>query len=798
MYNDNTREQVMPLIPLRALTVFPCMVLHFDAGREKTIAAIEAAMAGNQMVFLVAQKDARKNELLPGDIYQTGTISRIKQMLKLPGDSVRVLVEGLERADVVEILRSEPYMEALVVEREETTPHDALLMEALQRKALEAFEKYVKLTGKVSNEILLTLGELDNPAHFADILAGHLLVRMEDKQEVLSCYDVEARLTRLLGIIMRETEICKVESRITQQVRKQIDRSQKEYYLREQVRAIQKELGEDGQEIDELSEKLESLQLDDAARKKAEKELSRLAKLPQGSHEYPGIRTWLDWMIELPWGKETQDNLDLKHALQVLDDDHYGLEKVKERIIESLAVRSFQNNTGAILCLVGPPGVGKTSVAASIARAMGRNFVRMSLGGVRDEAEIRGHRRTYIGAIPGRVVTALKQAGSMNPLILFDEVDKMTGDFRGDPASAMLEVLDSAQNHAFRDHYLEVPVDLSKVFFITTANTVEGIPKPLLDRMELIALTSYTQAEKLEIARRHLIPKQVEAHGLAKGSVRIWHSALSLLVSGYTREAGVRTLERQIAAICRKAAREMIEMDKTRIVVSEGKLLGYLGKAPYRHDKRPDVDEVGMATGMAWTAVGGETLTVEVSILKGQGKLELTGSLGDVMKESAHAALSVVRSRAAVLGIDPEFYTQKDLHIHLPEGAIPKDGPSAGVTMATALISALSGIPVSKKVAMTGEITLRGRVLPVGGIKEKVLAAKRAGMETVLLPAENELDWEEIPKTARSGLRAAFVETFDDVLKASLLRMPMPYVAPINLDEMLAMGESQAVIGIRN
>ena len=763
----------IPLVPLRGLAVFPYMVLSFDAGREKTLAAIEEAMKRDQTCFLVSQKDTSKNDLGPDDIYTVGTIATVKQVLRLPGESVRVFVEGVSRGRIVQYLRQEPYFEVQVEVLESEKNPDELISEALARKLHQAFEAYGRVSGKVSNEVILTMMVEENLGKLCDTIAAGVLVNIEDKQAVLECLGVAQRAEKLLSILMRETEILKIEARIQNQVKKNVEKSQKEYYLREQLRVIHKELGEEedpDEEIDELKQALDALALPEDVRKKAEKELKRYGQLPMGSHEAPVIRNYLDWIIDLPWGKETEDNFDLTNAREVLDREHYGLEKIKDRIIEHLAVCRLKKDAGgAILCLVGPPGVGKTSIATSVAHATGRSFVRMSLGGVRDEADIRGHRKTYIGAIPGRIITGMKQAGSMNPVMLLDEIDKMCSDVRGDPASALLEVLDSAQNSTFRDHYLEVPFDLSKVMFITTANSLDTIPRPLLDRMDVIELSSYTAEEKFEIARQHLVTKQIAAHGLPPKSVILPEESIRILVENYTREAGVRSLERRIADICRKAAVQIVGENRKRITITPRQVAKLLGPPRYQREARQTENQVGVVNGLAWTSVGGELLNVEVAVLKGTGKLELTGQLGDVMKESAHAAFTYIRAHGAQWGIDPLFYEKNDLHIHIPEGAVPKDGPSAGITMATAMVSALSGIPVRADVAMTGEISLRGRVMAIGGLKEKTLAAYREGITTIVLPEENKKNLPDIPETVRKNIRLVFVSQLEEVLDTALV-----------------------------
>lgn len=764
----------LPLLPLRGLSIFPYMVLHFDVGREKSIRALEEAMINDQLIFLVTQKDAHTDLPTTEDFYEVGTISKIKQLLKLPGDTIRVLVEGINRAEIRDIISEEAYFLVDVVEKVEEYKVGDLEIEALRRSVMEVFDDYIKANPKVAPETLITVSDVEDASRFADVVASNLTIKIEEKQEILALFDIKERMEKIYEILTRELEILEIERKINSRVRKQIDKSQKEYYLREQLKAIQRELGEkEGfiEEIEQYREKLSKLEVPDEVKDKVEKELDRLSKMSSGSPEAGVIRTYLDWIFDLPWNTTTEDNLDIKNARKVLDEDHYGLKKVKERVLEYLAIRQLSNNMkGPILCLVGPPGVGKTSIAKSIARAMGRNFTRMSLGGVRDEAEIRGHRRTYIGAIPGRIIYSIKQAGSKNPLFLFDEIDKLASDFRGDPASALLEVLDAEQNKDFRDHYMELPFDLSKVMFITTANSTDTIPAPLLDRMEVIYITGYTEEEKLNIATSYLVPKQIKEHSLSKEKVGISESAIRGIINGYTREAGVRSLEREIANIIRKCATQIVEKSKKRVRVTPANLKKYLGIEKYKYDLINQKNEIGVVTGLAWTSVGGDTLFIEVSVMPGTGKLELTGQLGDVMKESAKAGLSYIRSRSEDFGIDKEFTKNVDMHIHVPEGATPKDGPSAGITMATAMISALTKVPVYRDIAMTGEITLRGRVLPIGGLKEKVLAAKRAGIRKVIVPFENEKDLEEIPDAVKKNMKFVLAAGMDDVLSHALVK----------------------------
>ncbi len=772
MSNEDIKR--LPLLPLRGLTIFPYMVLHFDVGRPKSIAALEAAMVNDQEIFLSSQVDSKIDEPDQNEIYEVGTIAKIKQMLKLPGDTIRVLVEGLERGKILDYVKDEPYYEVDLITPIKYNYRDMELeMEAVARSVLSVFEKFVKLSSKVSPEILLTVTSLDDYDRLADIIAANTLVKTEDKQRVLEAFDPVDRLENLYEILTREIEILEIENKINLRVRRQIDKVQREYYLREQIKAIQKELGEsDGisEEVKEYQEKIEKANLPEEALEKANKELDRLARMGQGSAEGSVIRTYLDWITDLPWDIQTDDNLDLKNAAKILDEDHYGLTKVKERVIEYLAVRQMTKSMkGPILCFVGPPGVGKTSIAKSIARSLDRKFIQMSVGGVRDEAEIRGHRRTYVGAIPGRVISSIKHAGTKNPVFLLDEIDKMSSDFRGDPASALLEVLDPEQNNAFRDHYLELAFDLSNVMFLTTANNLDTIPRPLLDRMEIIHISGYTEEEKLNIATKYLIPKQLKEHGISKNSIRITENTIRNIINYYTRESGVRELERQIAAICRKVARRLIDDKVKSVRITENNLEKYLGIPKYRYDKVEKNDEVGIVTGLAWTPVGGDTLSIEVVPMAGKGKLVLTGQLGDVMKESARAGFSYIRSRSKEFGLEDDFHEQTDIHIHIPEGAIPKDGPSAGITMTTAVVSALLGVKVKSNLAMTGEITLRGRVLPVGGIKEKILAAHRAGITNILIPKENERDLIDIPDNIKRNLTIRAVETMDEVLEYALV-----------------------------
>ena len=774
------------MLPLRGLMVFPHMVLHFDVGRKKSVAALEQAMLGDQKIFLVAQREVDVDDPGVDDIYHVGTIAQIKQVLKLPGDNIRVLVEGRSRAILRAVTQEEPYFEGALDELLPAAVPVSIETDALLRTAHTYFEEYCKMSGRISGETMQSVLEIEDPGQLADVIAANVLQKVDDRQQVLEEFDDLTRLESVCAILVRETELAGVEKKVQARVRKQIEQNQKDYYLREQIKAIQTELGDkDATDVEDLRERLEKTPMNDEAREKAARELERLSRMAPGSPEIGVSRTYIEWLLDLPWGKQTPDNLDLKRARRVLSEDHYGLDEVKERVIEYLAVCRIKNNMkGPILCFVGPPGVGKTSIAKSIARALGRKFVQMSLGGVRDEAEIRGHRRTYIGAIPGRIISSIKQAGTMNPVFLFDEIDKMASDVRGDPASAMLEVLDSAQNNAFRDHYLEAPFDLSGVMFITTANSVDTIPRPLLDRMELIEVSGYTEDEKLNIAKRHLLPGQIAEHGLAARSVRMSDKVLRSLIQGYTREAGVRTLQRTIGKVVRKSAVEMLDEGVDTVTVTAEKLTKYLGAPRYHYEKAGRKPEVGVVNGLAYTVVGGDTLQIETTTMPGTGALELTGSLGDVMKESARAARSYVRAHAVELGIDPEFYKKLDIHIHVPEGAVPKDGPSAGVTMTTALVSALTGIAVRQNVAMTGEITLRGRVLPIGGLKEKLLAAHRAGIDTVLIPKENVKDLEQVPDNVREAITLVPVEDVREVLLQALCGPPRPRsIVPVAKEE---------------
>ncbi|OPJ56317.1 endopeptidase La [Alkalithermobacter paradoxus] len=770
------KEHTLPIIPLRGLSVFPYMVLHFDVGREKSINALEDAMVDEQLIFLTSQKEAEIDIPTVDDFYHVGTICKIKQMLKLPGDTIRVLVEGLSRAKIKEIIQEEPYYKAVLEEAiYDVESEKDKELEALMRSVLDTFEEYINIGNKISPEILLTLSDMTDPNRFVDTISANMVLKPSQKQEILEIFEPKERLEKIYKLLLEEIEVLEIEKKIGLRVKKQINKVQKEYYLREQLKAIQRELGEDEESLDELEQyrkKLQKLKVKPEIKDKISKEIDRLSRMSPSSAEGVVVRNYIDTIFSLPWDKESKEKLDIKEGRKILDEDHYGLEKVKERILEYLAIRKLSKSMkGPILCLVGPPGVGKTSIAKSIARALNRQFVRVSLGGVRDEAEIRGHRRTYIGAIPGRIINAIKEVGTKNPVLLFDEIDKMASDFRGDPASAMLEVLDPEQNKEFTDHYLEIPFDLSKVLFVTTANSLSTIPRPLLDRMEVIEVSGYTEEEKVKITTRYLLPKQIKEHGLKEDFLKISEETIKDIISYYTRESGVRNLERKIGQVCRKAATRYVENPNLKMIrVNKNNLEKYLGKPIFKFQMAKEKPEIGIVTGLAWTSVGGDTLSIEVTPMKGNGKLVLTGQLGDVMKESAKAGISYIRSTCEKYNINPDFYKELDIHIHIPEGAIPKDGPSAGITMCSAVISALSKIPVDSTVAMTGEVTLRGRVLPVGGIKEKVLAAYRAGIRKVLLPEDNKRDLEEIPENVKKKMEFVIVKSMDEVLEHALVR----------------------------
>ena len=770
-------ERTLPLIPLRGLAIFPYTILNFDIGRESSLKALDEAMLGDELIFLTSQKEAEIDEPTEEDFYHVGTICKVKQMIKLPGDTVRVLVEGISRGTIEEINQDKGYFEAVIDEivyNEDEIVND-MEVEALIRNVLESFEEYINIGNRVSPEILVSLEEIENPDRFVDTIASNIYLKPEQKQQILEEFDIAKRLELLYSILLEEIDILKIEKKITLRVKKQMNKVQKEYYLREQLKAIQKELGEEediSSESQEYREKLKKIKAPKETKAKIQKEIDKFSRISPASPDISVSRNYLDTIFSLPWNKETKDKLDIKKAKEVLDKEHYGMEKVKERILEFLAVRSLSKSLkGPIICLVGPPGVGKTSIAKSIAASLNRKFVRISLGGVRDEAEIRGHRRTYVGAIPGRIINGVKESGTKNPVFLLDEIDKMASDYKGDISSAMLEVLDPEQNKNFVDHYLEIPFDLSKILFLTTAKSLSTIPGPLLDRMEIIELSGYIEEEKLNIAQKYLLVKQIEENGLKEDFVKIDDETMRDIISYYTREAGVRTLERTIGKICRKIAKKYVEDPTlTEVVVKKEDLEEYLGKDKYTFDLAGVKPEIGMVTGLAWTAVGGVTLNVEVNVLKGKGQVVLTGQLGDVMKESAQTAISYIRSISDRFDIPDDFYQTKDIHIHIPEGATPKDGPSAGVTMATAVISALTKIPVRCDVAMTGEITLRGRVLPVGGIKEKLLAAHRAGIKKVLLPEECKAQLDEIPQNVKDQMEFVLVKHLDEVLEHALVK----------------------------
>ena len=764
----------LPMIPLRGLSVFPNMVLHFDIGREKSINALEKAMVNNQYVFLSSQLDENTDLPTTKDFYQIGTIAKIKQMLKLPGDAIRVLVEGICRGRIADTLFEVPYFKCRVEPLPDKPGEVDSEAEALMRTVLGSFDEYININQNMAPEIFATVVTIDSPGRMADMIASHLEIKIEDKQAVLELLDQKERLKTLNDILIKEIEILNIEQDISSKVKDQINQNQREYYLREQMRAIQEELGGDESIEDEVAgyrEQLAALELDDKTRDKVEKEISRFSRMQPSSAEATVSRTYIETVLGLPWNTLSEDNIDIVKAEQILNEDHYGLHKVKDRVLEYLAVMQLSEELkGPILCLVGPPGTGKTSIAKSVARSIGREFVRMSLGGVRDEAEIRGHRRTYIGAIPGRIISSIKDCGTRNPVFLFDEVDKIGADYKGDPASALLEVLDPEQNKDFTDHFLEVPFDLSKVLFITTANTTETIPRPLLDRMEVIEVAGYTEDDKLNIAQQYLVPKQLKENGLTNKMISFTKSGIMTIINYYTRESGVRNLEREIGNLCRKVARRYVAGETDKVSMTAKRVEEYLGKKKFHFDVIKNKSEVGVTTGLAWTIVGGETLFIETTAVPGTGKLELTGQLGDVMQDSAKAGISYIRSIAGKLGIDEEFYKKYDIHLHIPEGATPKDGPSAGVTMCTALISTLTGTPVRKDIAMTGEITLRGKVLPVGGIREKVMAAHRAGIRKVLLPRENEVDIPEIPEAVRNDMEFVLLDTVSDALKEVLVK----------------------------
>ncbi len=765
-------KKILPLLPLRDIVVFPHMVVPLFIGRDKSIAALDAALSQDRLIFLGAQRDASTNDPEEDDIYRIGTVAHIVQILKLPDGTVKVLVDGRFRARLLHFLPNDRYFQ-VSVEEFPIEQSEGATTEALVRNVVASFENYAKLSKKIPSEVLMQLGSPDNPAKLADTVAAHLPIKLLDKQEILELPTSREQMEKILVLLAAEIEILEIEKKIRGRVKKQMEKTQREFYLNEQMRAIQKELGQGDEgrtELDELEEKIKKKKMNKEAQQKADKEIKKLRLMSPMSAEATVSRNYIDWLISIPWQERTEDKLDIEAAEKVLNEDHYGLEKVKERILEYLAVRKLvEKLKGPILCFVGPPGVGKTSLAKSVARATGRKFVRMSLGGVRDEAEIRGHRRTYIGALPGKIMQQMKKAGTVNPVFLLDEVDKMSMDFRGDPSSALLEVLDPEQNNTFNDHYLDVDYDLSDVMFITTANMLYGIPAALQDRMETIRIPGYTEVEKLHIATDHLLPRKKVEHGLPADRILFSDAAILQVIRYYTREAGVRNLERELASILRKIAREFVkEKDPGKIRVTPQSVRRYLGVTKYRYGEAEEKRQPGLATGLAWTEFGGELLLIEAAIMPGKGNLKVTGKLGEVMQESAHAALSYIRTRAEIMELEKDFYQKIDIHIHVPEGAIPKDGPSAGITMATALASALLRVPARNDLAMTGEITLRGRVLPIGGVKEKLLAAHRGGIKTVILPSENEKDLAEIPGKIKKNLKIIFVRHMDEVISAAI------------------------------
>ena len=765
-------KRVLPLIPLRGLTIFPNMVIHFDVGREKSIAALEEAMLNGQYIALCTQKDVKTEDPKDDEIYEVGTLASIKQILKLPGESVRVLVEGEKRVKILEYKQYDPYImvEVEIVEDDEGEITDE--HEALMRMTKDLFSQYVKVSGVLPPEVIANVEDILSPGRLGDVISSYISLNGEKKQEILESIDEKVRLENIIEILKKEIDIIRLEKKLNQKVKKNIDKVQKEYYLKEQLKVIQEELGEDDEDkkaIKSYKSKIAKAKMPKEVKEKALSEVNRLKTVGGYSSEGGVIKSYLDWLVELPWSKETKDILDVEKAKKVLDDEHYGLKDVKERILEYIAVKSISKSPkGPILCLVGPPGVGKTSIARSIAKAVNRNFVRMSLGGVNDEADIRGHRKTYIGAIPGRIIYGLKQAGSKNPLFLLDEIDKISNSYKGNPADALLEVLDAEQNATFRDHYLEVDFDLSKVMFIITANTLETIPRPLLDRMEVIEVSGYTTEEKFNIAKKHLVPKELKEHDI-EGKIAFSDKALYSIIENYTRESGVRNLERKIARVIRRAIKEIVEGKKKKINITINHIKKYLGEEVYRIDEIENKDKVGVVNGMAWTAYGGDTLPVEAVVMPGNGKLILTGQLGDVMQESAKAAFSYVRANCEKYGIDVDFYKNKDIHIHAPEGAVPKDGPSAGVAMITSMVSALSGRPVRHNVAMTGEITLTGKVLPIGGLKEKTLASYRAGIDTIIIPKKNKKDLDKVPKNVLNNIKVITAEEISTVLENAII-----------------------------
>ena len=771
----DTMIMKMPAVALRGMVILPGMVAHFDVSRAKSIKAVEEAMMDEQKIFLVAQKDVEQENPDIEDLFKIGIIAEVKQVIKLQNNIVRILVEGKERAELSAFLENPDYLLAEIIRFDEEVddglPEEA--KEAMLRSIQETFGKYVVVNPKMGKELQRQLSEITDLEKLMNQLANSLPVHFEEKQKILDAVSMTERYEVLMALLLKEIEIIAIKNDFQAKVKAHVDKNQKEYLLREQMKVIREELGEDNTEsdADHFMDALGKIKADKEVKEKIKKEIDRFKNISSSSSESAVARGYIETLLELPWNKTSRDNKDLKNAEQILNADHYGLEKVKERMLEFLAVRNLTSKgESPIICLVGPPGTGKTSIARSVAKALDKKYVRISLGGVRDEAEIRGHRRTYVGAMPGRIVNGLRSAGVKNPLMLLDEIDKMSSDYKGDTASALLEVLDAEQNKKFRDHYVEIPIDLSEVLFIATANSVQDIPRPLLDRMELIEVTSYTENEKLHIAKEHLLAKQMERNGIRPEQLAITHKAMAKIISGYTREAGVRNLERKLGEICRKAARPLYEGEKEKIKVTEQNLEKFLGKEKYSFDKKNDTDEVGIVRGLAWTSVGGDTLEIEVNIMPGKGEFQLTGQLGDVMKESAQAGISYIRSVSEEYHIPKKFFQENDIHIHIPEGAVPKDGPSAGITMATAMLSAITKTPVRADVAMTGEITLRGRVLPIGGLKEKTLAAKNAGIKTICVPKKNEKDIDEISPEIKKGLKIVFVEQMKDVLDVAFVK----------------------------
>lgn len=785
-----SNTQAMPMLVLRGMVIFPDTALNFDVGREKSEKALLAAQQNDGLLFLAAQRDISQDDPDIGGIYTTGTICKVKQAIKLPGGNTRVMVDGICRAVIREVLTKTPYYNVVVEESADIAPPDTTTMRAYDRQLKNCFEQYFNLNPRMNAESFIGIMMSNNASNLAYRIAANIFTDVEIKQEILECSSISERIEKLIIHMNDEVQILKTEKEIAERTKKQIDKNQKEYYLREQLKAIQTELGDKdgvGADAEEFRTKISKIKASKDIKEKLLKEVSRFEKMQSTSSESAVLRTYLETVLALPWNKKTKEVIDLKKAEEILNRDHYGLEKVKQRILEYLAVRKLTGGVHSpILCLVGPPGVGKTSIARSIAEALGRNYVRISLGGVHDESDIRGHRKTYIGAMPGRIMAAISQAKCKNPLMLLDEIDKMGTDYKGDPSAALLEVLDSEQNSSFRDHYTEVDFDLSDVLFMTTANTLDTVSRPLLDRMEVIDLSGYTEDDKLNIASNYLIPRQQKKNGLENIKINIGTDTIHDIINYYTREAGVRGLEKQIGTLFRKTAKYVIEEDKKSFKITPKNLEKYLGRHKFKYDMKNDTDEIGVVRGLAWTAAGGDTLSVEVNVMKGTGKLQLTGKLGDVMKESASAAISYARANAEKYGIDPDFYDKTDIHIHVPEGAVPKDGPSAGITMATAVISALSNTPVRADVAMTGEVTLRGRVLAIGGLKEKSTAAHRAGIKTVLMPIDNKPDLEDIPEAIKRDIKFIPVSTMDEVLKTALARDIKPFVPEHDKDEIAA------------